>query len=906
LKTFKPLKLGVLTRAFELDRKHYFVPTILVLCELGPSLRLFPEMDLWGIVAAELGKEGIIDECMPKQRGELIVHGRCFTAGAVPRPAASVRVKVGPIDKTLYVVGDRVWRWDGTASDPEPFTEMPVTYERAFGGAGFPQNPVGVGVAPVKLGDREVHRLPNIEDPKKIIKSKSDKPAPAGFKPYDMLWAQRWPKIGTYDTKWMREQLPGFAADMDLSMWNAAPDDQKLPGFFEGTEEILVENMHPDKPRLEGRLPGIMGRCFVTQVTAEGVIFHEIPTRLDTVQLFPHLERCVLAFRGIAPIAEDDADDILHLLVACDEIRDPRPIEHYIAVRDRRIDPKREALEALRDSDLVPPNVGGKGGGSDVDQMFELTRSEQLLQKHIAERARREAEKTRKALAEAGADPDAMPPVDIPTPAAPSPGFEGIPDFIEKSMRDIEETQKKLEADKKRAEGDTRKRFASQGLDYDAEVRKMRKEAAGPPKFSADKEIERLRDIQRLCSNSNVTTPELDAALSDPETESALREVEDEAREGYRLGAHLAEYRPGRLAEPERSELRRRVVLAHAEGRSLAQQDFCGADFSGLDLRGADFSGSFFENAVLTEACFAGANLSFTVLSAAEMGSIDLTGADLTEANLGASNLKNAKLDEVKLKGAILSKADLTGASLQGVNFELADLADVTLDGVNLARTNFDRCILKGNKLRGSSLRQASFVNAIIVDVDLRAADFTNAILKSTTLVRCTLDDATFVKADMRSLRVAEPCSFVGADLKGAMIERATLREADFTRADFSGSDLSGSDLSKCILREATLYRVVAKGALFMRADLTGASLVAANLEGAILMKAKVSRADFKGANLFRADLLRAIGDKKTSFVEANVTQVRAPQKDSGGEGGLVTVDPGARQIRGSEKESGG
>ena len=65
MKTFKPMKLGVLTRTFELDRKHYFIPTILVLFEIRPERRLLadPRQTLEGrreieadLDAASLGK----------------------------------------------------------------------------------------------------------------------------------------------------------------------------------------------------------------------------------------------------------------------------------------------------------------------------------------------------------------------------------------------------------------------------------------------------------------------------------------------------------------------------------------------------------------------------------------------------------------------------------------------------------------------------------------------------------------------------------------------------------------------------------------------------------------------------------------------------------------------------------
>lgn len=893
MKTIKPMKLGILTRTFELDRKHYFVPTVLAFCELGPDRRMLPEVELWQLAATEIGKDAVLDECMPKQRGELLVHGRCFTANSVPRTAASARVKVGPIDKTLYVIGNRTWRRDGVPGDPEPFTEMPIHYSRAFGGEGYALNPLGVGFAKVKENGQEIHRLPNIEWPGKLIQSKSDRPAPAGFGPFDVTWAQRWPKLGTYDMKWVREQLPGLAKDMDLSIWNAAPEDQQLAtGFFEGSEDILIQNMHPEFPQIEGRLPGIIGRCFVTQRTSNGDVFCEIPLRLDTVLIFPHHQRSAVVFRGIWPIAEDDADDILHIVVACDDRAAPRSFEHYRNILERRLDPKREVSEAFRDGDLMPPDTSTKPATAGaIDAMFDLTRSENLLQKNLAARARKESEKTRAAIIASGGDAN-DPRIFEPPPILAGPSFQNLAEYVERSQQDLASAQKEMDASRDKAMAATRQRYAAAGMDFDAEVRKMKKESVGPPKFSADKELERLRDIQTLCRNANVASPDLDATLADPGTEEKLRRAEDESVNGYRMAAHLAEYRPKRLTEPARTEIRTLVTAARAEGRSFAKVDLCGADLSDMDLAGIDFADAFLENAILARSNLAGATMTRAVLAGADLAEANLTETDLSEANLGETNLRSAKLDNTNLRGAILAKADLTGASLCNVTFEVADLSNVIFDGAILTRTRFDKCILQGNQLRGCDLRESTFVHAMFVDVDFRSANFTNAVVEQATFVRCIMDGASFLQANLRGIRLSPPCSFVGANFRGAALDAATLRECDFSMADFSGATLNSSDLTKAILRDANLYRIIAKNALFMRADLTGAQLVAANLEGAIFMKAKLARADFKGANLFRADMLRAVGDNKTNFYDANVKQIRVSPKDTGSVG--HTIDLGA------------
>src|SRR5262249_35834510 len=151
----------------------------------------------------------VFDEGMSKPDGELLVHGRCFPPGG-KRAATYVRVQLGPIDKKLAVVGDRVWK-HGVPTDPQPFTEMPIDWAHAFGGVGVAENPLGKGFAPVLFDGVEIHPLPNIEIDGRLITSPRERPRPAGFSPYELTWPQRFAKVGTYDEEWFRTRFPGVA-----------------------------------------------------------------------------------------------------------------------------------------------------------------------------------------------------------------------------------------------------------------------------------------------------------------------------------------------------------------------------------------------------------------------------------------------------------------------------------------------------------------------------------------------------------------------------------------------------------------------------------------------------------------------------------------------------------------------
>src|SRR5580692_1992670 len=140
MKTIKPGKISLLIRHFDRDGEHYLVVSPLVHFAFSPTRRLLSEQEMWKFVPGELGAQ-VLDLGMPKVHGEVLVCGKAYP-WQPPKPVCSVRVKIGTVDKTLDVIGDRVWR-QGVPTDPERFTEMPLTYGKAFGGDGFAQNPLG-------------------------------------------------------------------------------------------------------------------------------------------------------------------------------------------------------------------------------------------------------------------------------------------------------------------------------------------------------------------------------------------------------------------------------------------------------------------------------------------------------------------------------------------------------------------------------------------------------------------------------------------------------------------------------------------------------------------------------------------------------------------------------------------
>jgi uncharacterized protein YjbI with pentapeptide repeats len=871
MKVIKPQKLGVITRVFENGPECYFTVTLLVFFPFGAPGVLLPEVALWKLAGEELGKEGVLDMGMPKPKGELLINGTAYVPGGAPRIGCSVRARLGTIDKSLYVVGDRRWKFGGVASDPEPFTEMPLTWDRAFGGPGYPQNPLGKGFAP--LGKGEIHPLPNIELPKQLIRAPGDRPMPAGLGAYDMMWPQRFSKIGTYDQEWLKERFPGLAKDLDPTFFNAAPDDQQIEGYFRGDEVFTLENLHPSRPLIEGALPGVATRAFVTQKTAEGEVFRPVPMRLDTVRLFPHKERGILVFRGLIKVAEDDGADIVHLVIGAEDMASPKPAEHYQTVLAQRLDKAKGHLFSIRDSALLPaPRADAPALPEEKTDMTGFIEMEGLYGKNIRRKAEREREKARADVAALGLDPDKHGPPPLP-PEEPPPDLENLEIYVDQINTMAEE--QKLAAEKQQAESVAQSQAicAEYGIDFEKVFKETTEASGGPPKFSAKEELAKLRLLHEEFTQAGNTSPEFDRMLVDPGLRERLESAEVRLRDAYKQSAHLLNP-AARMKGPRVAALREELLAAHAAGQSLAGHDYTGADFSGLDLRGIDFGDALLEQVDFHGATLAGARFPGAVLARADLTDADFSGADLSGVNLGGAQLVRTKMGGANLGGAILYKTLLEATDLRGATISKAEMLEAVWKGADLREAKAAETIFFQGDLGGMSFAGADLSKCTFLEVGVAGVCFDGATLEGAVFLAARGEGASFRGAKAKNLRMVNRCDFSGADFTGAEMELGNLRGSKLEGACFEGAQLANGDLSECNLRGARLGLLNAPEARFIRADLEKAVATGANLMHAILQKATIEGADFTGANLFRADLAKVKG-KAVSVKDANLTQVR-------------------------------
>lgn len=225
------------------------------------------------------------------------------------RPAASVPVvlRVGPLEKTLVVHGERAYFEGLATTSAVPFVTREIRYELAFGGSDLSdpdpknhrldeRNPVGRGIVPRGTKHAPAHA---IEYPVGNPASQG----PAGFGPIDWGWLPRRALAGTYDAKWVDRKKPLLPDDYDPAFALCAPTDQRTSTPLRGGEKVGLLNLSPEGtlvfelPRRELKLRSRFGR----KVRDHGAM-------LATVIIEPDDHRLSLVWQSALRVPAPDAD----------------------------------------------------------------------------------------------------------------------------------------------------------------------------------------------------------------------------------------------------------------------------------------------------------------------------------------------------------------------------------------------------------------------------------------------------------------------------------------------------------------------------------------------------------------------------------------------------------------------
>lgn len=854
MKAIKPLSLGLLHKPYRFAGRDRLVIVALGFFRLGTENREFlDEPSQWPEVLKRLPAEQPLDMAMPKPQGEVLAAATAYAPNGEPVAEMPVRIRVGAVDKRLRVIGEREWRY-GTlplhsVAMPTPFVAMPIGYDRAYGGPAHPGNPIGRGHTGTRFGafvGVNQGIMPNIEYPDRPVDNHHAALPPAGFGPLDLRWAPRNAQGGSYDQRWLEEQAPGLPLDIDWQVFNAAPPDQRIQGFFQGGEAYRLEGLHPDQPEIEGRLPALRVRAFAQRRDADAP--EEVALKFDTVWLFPDAELGLCLYRGETVVADSDAADLTSLLLAYENgVDTPRPAAHYHQALARRLQGRDALAHMANEAPLKPePDAASRARRSEEQREAEaerLARSQALLDAAFAEAGG--------AMPEGTAPPKAaLPPLGVLPRAALARGDADIAGMLARADARIAQA---------RADGKAKL----------AELAACRAElptpAAAEQPDAAGEAIARARGIpQRQRADAL-----LDAQAGTPATAEQRAHIEKLAGNDLdRLGRLAAlEPIPAPLDTAAAAALGAEARRLLAAGESLAGRDLAGANLARIQLAGADLRGALLERVDLTGANLAGANLAGAVLTGANLAGANLSDANLDGACCNRMNARGASLKRIQGKrllalGACLAEADLTDARLEQLVCHQADLSDARIDGAELPAA-----LLLQAKAPGSRWRGAKLDKAVLHRADLVGADFSGAALNG-----CVFAEVSAAASLWRGAKL-EKCFFIAADLEAAdlgevqaqacgwrdgKLERADLGAARFNQCDFSGAHLEHARLNDarmtaCILQRTHLAGCVADGLDLFQSQARMADFSDADLSGARFMQADLAQADFTRARLHQA-----------------------------------------------------
>lgn len=856
MKIIKPQSLGVLNKPYSYLGRHYLSVAVIGFFPLGTRTeRFLTENKQWPHVVASLPPGQPLDEAMSKPGGEVLLVGSAHVPDRRACTSLTVQLQVDDlsgqpsISKCLCVCGEREWRSrvlrTPRVGRPKPFLDMPLTYSRAFGGARNPVNPDGCGSRALGLGHAR-GAMPNVSYPPKTVDDAWRANVPAGFGPIPVGNAARRSKFGSYGRTWRKFDAPGFARDIDWSVFNMAPPDQWTHSPFHGGEHYMLRNLHAKHAELEGALPSLAARAFVLSPEQAPDHAREVPLRMDTIWFMPDRDLGVAIYHGHIEIQDSDGLDVGVLMAGYEHKDAPKPGSHYREVMQLRLDPRTALLHVFNDSQLAP-------------ERSEAERARRALAQRDAEQAALQRSQQRLDLldGEYWARRGTPPPPDHRPARATLPAL-GLMTAETAAEGDFELSEIVTKA---------------KALAAEAERRGKQALAKAPPMPPATVDSAKLlaAALERAAKPAHDLLPPTQAG-KDPQVEAMLAQLPEPASNAGEK--ERAQHETARAAITRIPALRRqarrgapKVTLPslpypsetakglgaqirqwHQAGVPLAGRDLAGADLSGVDFSGADLREVMLDGADLTDARFVGANLQGAVFVGARLERADFFGADLTGANLCESqgsdvSFEKANLSGAQVLGAQWPRANLRGARLRrllGIRlacpaavFDEADASRATLFDLDADESSWQACTLEKTVFLRARLQRGNFRRAALKKTVFNLSELQHSRWDNATLDHVQAGGKTSWRDAAMVGAVARHCGFHGADLAHIDMKDAQFLRCDFGQCDMRAALLTGSAFSHCGLYRSDLRSAEAAGVEFFRClcrktDFTGARLLGA------------------------------------------------------------------------------
>lgn len=843
MKIIKPLKLGVLHKTYTFLHQHHLAITPICFFDLQ-SRQVLKEMPQWSLVQQSLGPTGLMDIAMPKPRGEVLLAGSAYPLDANGEPTKmdtmDVTLRMGAVNKTLRVYGKRTWRRGliplQSISSPEPFASLPLHYGNSYGCAEYGMNPLGKGHLSRRqrwLGKAVSTELPNIEASGCHPYKPRWHQQPAGFGPIDISWSQRSCKAGTYDDNWRIAHFPGYAPDIDWTVFNAAPEDQQQTDYWAGDEAFQILGMHPTHREIYSHLPGISARVFVRE---QGGAFAELKTCIDTVWFFPEHNLGALLFRTQRPVMDSEAQDISHLLLAYENMGDaPRALNYYRQALQLRTDKRTALAHVFNESQLSPIKSPEQLMQEARELEEELQRQKQLQQEYLAEIRTQNTHYPQDAPAIDAID--ALPSMPVYTPQA-----------IARGDIDLSELLATVEEQTRLVEEQAQIQLKDLSVRFTADSPRTQPDLASKKLWTRQQIRDQIQNAERqflgqASINGQQINTQADTIPVDPSLQKQLRQYSPQpvvAKMTYHPLVHR--------------HLRAMIQRYRNQGLSLAGRDMAGFNLSGLDLSDLDLRGALFEHANLSGCRLSGSRLDHAVLTSAILDDADFSHCHLSEANF--CNAMGT--------GACFANSDFTSAMLIEGRFAHSDFSQCRFKSVTAHKMTAIGCDFRGAQIEKSNLVQANLTSSswqratlsqsLFIEAVLAFASFSQAQISRCALIKVNANLADFTGARLDRLQTGGAAQLIGARFGGVIANQCGFRDINLKGADLSASqmvecDFGSSNLSYTNWMQTNLFRSILAGS-----DISYSSFSEASLAEVKARNTKAIDTDFYCADFLQSD----------------------------------------------------
>ena len=595
--------------------------------------------------------------------------------------ACVVSLTLGPLSHRVVVAGPRTWDATGVPTAPRSLDPLPLRWAHAHGGTGDAANPAGRSL------DDDLP--PRIEDPARLVRSRRDRPAPAGFGPISPAWAAPARLLGTYDATWRRERWPHPPSNFDPTFFQSAPQARRIPEP-RGGEPFRITSVRPDGAGYEGTLPRLRPRAFAVRPSGAST---EVRLVLDTVVFDTDAGLLHLTFRGSFAV---EGRERVRVAVFREDSRMPLSSDEVAARLAGRFEP---VLLPDRSDEDATSRVDAHDEDEDAHASF-----------HLGAALTRDGAAPLTALALGAAASGAGP---QPPPAAPTRAeVEAlVADGRDLRGRDLSDADLRgIDLSGRDLTGVVLARARLQGARFDgARLHGAVLSFADAPGSSwIGAELTRIEATGAILRGARLDRARLErASLVDADLEAACLDA------ATATGATFAR--------------------ANLRGCSARAATFEKADFSRATLEGATLEGAVLRGAKLialrgAKASFVEANLMDSRFEKAALAQARFDRCDARAAVWECCDLERASFDRARLEGAVFAASRLDKASLVAAQAMQASFAESRLEGARLDGANAMAASFEGADLRNASLRGANLFDANLFGARLAGADLAHAL----------------------------------------------------------------------------------------------------------------------------------------------------------------------------------